>query len=143
MSILTMSILAVIALIILGIAIYINITDDDNGWMFVCYIISIISLFLILIVGFGVHASEGYEKMYVEKIKCDTVVKTKNKVYVEFQEKTITYTSKKDYDYINDSTTFCKVSYYNYYGNYVSFNIMLLRDCWKNIEFNKKIDVRK
>ena len=39
--------------------------------------------------------------MYVEKIKCDTVVKTQNKLYVEIQGETITYTSKEDYDYIN------------------------------------------
>jgi len=142
MSILTISILAVIALIILGIAIYLNITDGSDDWMVVCYVVSLLSLFLIGFIGFGIHATGNYEKMYVEKIKCDTVAKTKNKLYVEIDGETITYSSKEDYDYINDSTTFCKVSYYNYYGTCKETKIILLKNCWKNIEFNKQIDAK-
>ena len=68
MSLLTLSIFAVIALTILGIAIYIHITDGSDEWMAVCYFISIIGLLLIGGGGFGLHASGNYEKMYVEKI---------------------------------------------------------------------------
>ena len=114
MTILTLSIISIILAItiILCIAFW-----DDSSLVFCLTIISIFGLIIIGIAGFGVHCGDGTEHIKIEKTNKFFVVKSKISTYVEFDTTTIKFTSKKDYDLINDSTFFYKITYFNYYNN--------------------------
>lgn len=132
MSILTMSIIAVILVIMLVIAILIS----NEGWKTTLFMISITGLIFLCFVGFGLHATSGNEYVVVEKMYPTDVEKSKIKVYVEIDGTTLTYTDKESYDIINDSTVFYKETYYNYYG-FKNGNEYKIKTEFK--EFDKKI----
>ena len=77
--------------------------------------------------------------MYVEKIKPDTVLKSNTKAYAEIDDTVLIFSVKKDYDLLNDSITFYKVTYYNYYGCNKK-TIYSFSDKFKNVEIGKEIE---
>jgi len=117
MSILTMSIIGVILLIILFFGIILNDSFYKNT-KGSCLIISIVGLLILGIGGFGIYASQSKDKMIVEKVPVDTILKSKIKVYVELKDvsETFEFIDKKEFDEINDSTCFYRVTYYNKYN---------------------------
>jgi len=139
MSLLTMSIISVVLVIILIIGIAIENNDRTETIKGLTISLSGIGIALMGLVGFGVHACGTHEKVIVEEIKHDTILKSKNKVYVEFGEKTVTYITKKDYDEVNDNTVFYKVRYFNLYNNEITDDEIISKDeKYSECEYNKK-----
>ena len=91
--------------------------------------------------GFGIHAGENCEKIKIEQMSCDTVLKSNIKVYVELGDRTLTYTDKKDYDDITMETIYYRVTLYNYYGKEISTSI-IYSELYKDFEYDVLIDVK-
>lgn len=115
MSLLTLTIIAIICVIFLIVGILTKSFYD--GIKNTCLIIGVVGLIVLGLFGFGFYATKSEDTMMVEKLSVDTVIKSNTTVYVEIlNEETLEFTTKKSYDEINDSTVFYKVSYYNHYG---------------------------
>jgi len=109
------SISALILSLLVCCIIMMNRTDDD-GWLAGIFISGIALFVFSLIYFLPVGNSIKYRK--VEKLSV-VVYKSKSRVYVEYNLfntlNTEIYSSKKDYDEINDSTKFYMVYYYDHY----------------------------
>ena len=137
MSLLTLGILAVLCIILIIIGGYVINDYELTGGAFL--FVGIIGAIFIVIGGFGFHAIYNYNTMYVEKIKPDTVLKSNTKAYAEIDDTVLIFSVKKDYDLLNDSITFYKVTYYNYYGCNKK-TIYSFSDKFKNVEIGKEIE---
>lgn len=112
---------------------------SNKSWRIALCAIGAVALLIVGVAGFGAHASDNYEFVMIERVKQTKVLKSDYKVYVEFGESTITYNSKKDYDEINDSTDFYKITIYNYYGTEkINF---ITRDYQDVLDFDEEIDI--
>jgi len=141
MGIITMIILAVIAIIILVIGI---LAKKELASAPLC-IIGGLGLLVLGIGGFGAHASTSKNTMIVTEIRPDTLIKTNKQVVVEFENTNLYYDKIEDYMNINDSTVFYEVEYFNYYGidldynsdyrNYITYDKK-----FANIKFGEKIE---
>lgn len=141
-----MGVLSILSVLILGIAIWITVVDDsENGWAIACYFLGIGGIVMLGIFGFGMHGEGNYEKMEVRVIKPDTVVVTKNKIYVEFGSKTITYSDMVEYNTIKENNViFHEIKYYNYYNTLKKTKITMLEKIGDtkicDIVLNEKIE---
>jgi hypothetical protein len=139
MSILTMSILAVIFAIFLVICILID--DYNEGWKIVTGVIGGAGLFFLGIFGFGVHGTETGMTMIVNEIKADTIMKSNTTVYVEFEKGSYKREYIRTYeDDINDSTKFYKVTYFNLYG-YENETFISASEKYAEVEKGKEVEV--
>lgn len=114
MGILGLSIIAASFLLMLVIGIMLSNKHDMLKGIF--FIFGVVGLFMVGVIGFGIVATESVKRTDVIKVECDTVIKTDDKAYVEIDGLTLTYTDKKSYDRVNDSTIFYKVVSYNLYN---------------------------
>jgi hypothetical protein len=130
--ILTLSIICVIFLILF---VFGALIDSEN-----MAFLGIAGFLIVAVVGFGVICPLFGNKMKVEKIQTDTITITNKNVYVEFsngeEEK---YDKIEDLNKINDSTSFYKISYYNYYG-FINSEKITYDEKYEKFELNKKID---
>jgi hypothetical protein len=139
MSLLTMSIISVLLVIILIIGIILKDNYKNEVLKPLMIFLSAICLMIIGMVGFGFHACETHEKVIVEKMIPDTIIKSQYKVYVEFKDTSLIYKDKRDYDEINDSTVFYKVRYFNMYDSELTNDEKITKDKrYGECEFNKK-----
>jgi hypothetical protein len=114
MGILGLSIIAASFLLMLVIGIMLSNKHDILKGIFCIF--GVAGLFMVGVIGFGIAATESVKRTDVIKVECDTVIKTDDKAYVEIDGLTLTYTDKKSYDRVNDSTIFYKVVSYNLYN---------------------------
>lgn len=121
MTLLTMSIIGIVLLMILGTAIFVNYVKEELiGLSYTFYFISILGLIILGSGGFGLYASSTIDKIMVQEIVPDTILVSKNKIYIEFDEGTLTYTDMETYNKLCGDTIkdkFYKVSLYNLYNN--------------------------
>lgn len=121
MTLLTMSIIGIVLLMILGTAIFINYVKEELTVLsYTFYFISILGFTVLGVGGFGAYASSTINKIMVQEIIPDTILVSKNKIYIEFDEGTLTYTDMETYnklcvDTIKDK--FYKVSLFNLYNH--------------------------
>lgn len=134
MSLLTMIIISISLLICLVVGIFIEDYDDLKGLLI---IIGFVGLLLFGVGGFGVYATSSKHSMMYEEMYPDKILKSDIKLYVELGEITLTFSSKKDYETINDSTIFYKVTYYNHY-NYDNGVEYLSDQEFKELDYDEK-----
>lgn len=136
-----MSILAIVSVIIAVEAYKFYCSENYDFLSIPLFVFGISSFIFIGIVGFGIHATKDYETMVVEQIKPDTVLKSKTTVYIEIDNgNNLIFKDKVDFDEINDSTTFYKIRYYNYYGYEIAVEYSKDKK-FKNIEYGKRIKI--
>jgi len=131
-----------ILLIISGIVVFFL---DDEEFGVNLFTSGVVIGLLVGVLGWGVCASVGYEKMIVTEIQPDTIVKTRTTAFVEFTYEydenivTKTYDFSEHVDYVEvDSMKFYKVIYYDYYGNEQDIEITKEKK-YSNCDFGVKI----
>ncbi|NPV12852.1 MAG: hypothetical protein HPY57_13860 [Ignavibacteria bacterium] len=135
MSLLTLGILAVVAIIIT----IFGFIFKDEGWKILFLILGFVGLVIVGAFGFGYHASSNCDTMVVEQLKPDTVLKSRTTVYVEIDGQRLYFTEKVDFDEIDNDAIFYKVIYYNYYG-FETYTIYSRNKIFKNIECGKLVE---
>jgi hypothetical protein len=125
MGILGLSIIALlwVSLFIIGCILS---EDKQMGLKLTFLILGIGGMIVMGVYGFGQYATEKVKNFDVIEMQCDTVVKSDDKLYVEIDNKTLTYIDKKSYDEINDSTPFYKVISYNLYNSEISTKYVIV-----------------
>lgn len=132
MELTTLSVLLFLSITIILIG---NRIEKDLKYVF--YATGTIGLTLVLII-----ATVFNKYIKIEEVRPIEVVKSKSTVYVEIENKTLSFKEKSFYDKITDTTIFYKITFYNYYGleKGVEYTI---NETYKNIEKGKIIEIKK
>lgn len=94
---------------------YRKIGDEDNNENLIG--IGIISIVLVGFIGFGVIGTESTDMRVRKEVKTAEVLKTETSVYIEISDNCYARSQNhKQYEEINDSTTFIYYVEYNMYG---------------------------
>lgn len=133
MSLLTLVLINLIPIILIFIAHF-----SRNEYIKATFYIIGGILIIITLTSSLVFSLKNNNTKIIQPITPKEIVISKTKIYVDFGNKTEIYSSKEDYDLINDSTYFYKITYYNLYGsiNYIEYkySITLLDEKYLNIE---------